>query len=45
MTRADPFIKVEATNLKPALEMIFVEVMQYVQVRANSEGLELLLGV
>jgi TP901 family phage tail tape measure protein len=45
MLRGDPLIRVEATNLKPALEMIFVEIMQYIQVRANAEGLELLLGV
>lgn len=36
-------IQVEAAGLTPALEMIWQQVIEYSQVRANEEGLELLL--
>jgi len=44
ISSGDSVLKVSAEGLTPALEMIFNEVMSYAQVRANEEGLSLLLG-
>ncbi len=43
--KGDSLIKIEASNLAPALELIFVEILKEVQVRANEEGLNLLVGI
>lgn len=45
ITAGESLIKVEAANITPALERIFDEILKMAQVRANEEGLELLLGV
>jgi hypothetical protein len=38
-------IKIDATGLEPALNMIFWQVLKKVQIRANSLGSEFLLGL
>lgn len=45
LRKGDALIKVEATNLSAALELIWVEIMKQIQVRANAEGQEFLLGI
>jgi len=40
-----PLITVQANNLAPALEMIFINILELCQVRANEEGLEALVGL
>lgn len=45
LRKGDAVIKVNAEGLTPALEMIFNEVLEFAQVRANQEGLELLTGL
>jgi len=40
-----PLIQVEAGNLTPALEMIFINILELCQVRANQEGVEALIGL
>ena len=38
-------IKIDSTGLEPALEMIMWEIIEKVQLRANAEGSEFLLGI
>lgn len=38
-------IKIDSTGLEPALEMIMWEIIEKVQMRANAEGAEFLLGL
>ncbi len=45
LERGEALVRVEATNLAPALEMIFINVLELCQVRATEEGLEALLGL
>lgn len=45
IARGETLIKVSAEGLTPALEMIFNEVLEFAQVRANEQGLEFLTGV
>lgn len=45
INRGEALIRVEAANLAPALEKIFDEILKMAQVKANQEGLELLLGI
>lgn len=45
VSRGETLIKVNAEGLTPALEMIFNEVLEYAQVRANEQGLEFLTGI
>lgn len=45
IAKGDALIKVSAEGLTPALELIFNEVLEYTQVRANEQGLEFLTGV
>ena len=44
MMKGDTLLKVEAANLTPHLERIFHEILRACQVKANEQGLELLLG-
>lgn len=41
----EALIKVQAENLTPALEMIFLEVLKFTQIRANEEELEFLTAI
>ncbi|MFY0992722.1 phage tail tape measure protein [Halomonas sp. C05BenzN] len=41
----DGLIKIDSTGLEPALEMILWEILEKVQLRANAEGAEFLLGI
>lgn len=41
----DGLIKIESDGLEPALEMIMWQVIEKVQLRANAEGAEFLLGI
>ncbi len=41
----DGLIKIDSNGLEPALEMIMWEIIEKVQLRANAEGAEFLLGV
>jgi tape measure domain-containing protein len=41
----DALIKIEASGLEPALEMILWEILKKIQTRVNRDGLRLLLGV
>lgn len=45
MKRGDNIIQVEAAGLQPHLEMILWEVLEAVQLRANADAAEFLLGV
>ena len=44
MIKGDTLLKVEAAGLTPHLERIFHEILRACQVKANEQGLELLLG-
>ncbi len=44
MLKGDTLLKVEAAGLTPHLERIFHEILRACQVKANEQGLELLLG-
>jgi TP901 family phage tail tape measure protein len=44
MLKGDTLLKVEAAGLAPHLERIFHEILRACQVKANEQGLELLLG-
>lgn len=44
MLRGETMLKVEAAGLAPHLERIFLEILRACQVKANEQGLELLLG-
>jgi TP901 family phage tail tape measure protein len=44
MMKGDTLLKVEAAGLTPHLERIFHEILRACQVKANEQGLELLLG-
>ncbi len=45
MQNGDGLIKIDSTGLEPALEMIMWEIIEKVQLRANAEGAEFLLGL
>lgn len=45
LVKGDALIKVEAAGLEPALEMIWHQILQSIQVRAAAENAEFLLGV
>lgn len=45
LERGDSLIKVQAEGLAPHLEMILWEILDKIQVRANEEGAEFLLGM
>lgn len=45
ISKGESIIKVSAEGLTPALELIFNEVLEFAQVRANEQGLEFLTGV
>lgn len=45
LNAGDFLLKVEASGIEPAIEMIFDEILKKAQVKAAEEGLELLLGV
>ena len=45
LERGAPLIQIEASNLAPALEMIFINILELCQVRATEEGLEALIGL
>jgi TP901 family phage tail tape measure protein len=40
-----PIINIDGGQLQPELEMIFDKILEYTQIRATNEGLNLLLGV
>lgn len=40
-----PIINIDGAQLQPELEMIFDKILEYTQIRATNEGLNLLLGV
>lgn len=41
----EPIIQIDGGQLAPELEMIFDKILEYTQIRASNEGLNLLLGV
>jgi TP901 family phage tail tape measure protein len=43
--RGDAMIKIDSTGLEPALEMIMWQVIEKVQIRANEESADFLLGL
>lgn len=45
LQQGDGLIKIESDGLEPALEMIMWEVLEKIQMRANAEGAEFLLGL
>lgn len=45
LKNGDGLIKIESDGLEPALEMIMWQVLEKVQLRANAEGAEFLLGI
>ncbi|PXX94994.1 phage tail tape measure protein [Halomonas sp. LBP4] len=45
LRNGDGLIKIDSTGLEPALEMIMWEILEKVQLRANAEGAEFLLGI
>lgn len=45
LQNGDGLIKIDSDGLEPALEMIMWEIIQKVQLRANAEGAEFLLGI
>ncbi|WP_301585022.1 phage tail tape measure protein [Halomonas alkaliantarctica] len=45
LQNGDGLIKIESDGLEPALEMIMWQVLEKVQMRANAEGAEFLLGL
>ena len=44
LTPSDVFIKISADGLTPHLEKIFHEILRARQIKANEQGLELLLS-
>ena len=44
MTKGDALIKISADGLTPHLEKIFHEILRACQIKANEQGLELLLS-
>jgi len=45
LQNGDGLIKIDSTGLEPALEKIMWEIIEKVQLRANAEGSEFLLGI
>ncbi|MDN3521516.1 phage tail tape measure protein [Halomonas ramblicola] len=45
MRNGEGLIKIDSTGLEPALEMILWEILEKIQLRANAEGAEFLLGL
>lgn len=45
LRNGDGLIKIDSTGLEPALEMIMWEIIEKVQMQANAEGAEFLLGI
>lgn len=45
MERGDAMIQIDSTGLEPALEMIMWEIIEKVQIRANEESSDFLLGL
>ncbi|WP_024333121.1 phage tail tape measure protein [Desulfotignum balticum] len=45
MERGDAMIQIDSTGLEPALEMIMWQVIEKVQIRANEESADFLLGL
>lgn len=45
LRNGDGLIKIESDGLEPALEMIMWQIIEKVQLRANAEGAEFLLGI
>lgn len=45
LQNGDGLIKIESDGLEPALEMIMWQVLEKIQMRANAEGAEFLLGL
>lgn len=45
LTRGDAIIKIDGSGLAPQLEAFMFEILRAIQVRVNSDGLPLLLGV
>lgn len=45
LQRGDGLIKISSDGLEPALEMIMWQVLEKIQMRANAEGAEFLLGL
>lgn len=45
LEKGNPIIQIESTGLEPALEMLFWQVFEKVQVRVNEEASELLLNI
>jgi TP901 family phage tail tape measure protein len=45
IARGETIIKVNAEGLTPALELVFNEILEFAQVRANEQGLQFLTGI
>ena len=45
MERGDAMIQIDSTGLEPALELIMWQVIEKVQIRANAESADFLLGL
>ncbi|UYG08385.1 phage tail tape measure protein [Halomonas sp. M4R1S46] len=45
LRNGDGLVKIDSTGLEPALEMILWEILEKIQLRANAEGQEFLLGL
>lgn len=45
LNKGDALIRIDASGLEPALEMIMWEILKKIQTRVNRDGLRLLLGV
>lgn len=45
LRNGDGLVKIDSTGLEPALEMIMWQILEKVQLRANAEGAEFLLGL
>lgn len=45
LERGDALIKIDATGLEPALELVMFQILQKVQIRANEAEAEFLLGI
>ncbi len=45
LQNGDGLIKIDSDGLEPALEMIMWQILEKVQLRANAEGAEFLLGI
>ncbi len=41
----DGLVKIDSTGLEPALEMVMWQILEKIQLRANAEGAEFLLGI